>query len=210
MSYYSDIQYGTLWTKNHIEHEIYYKRYFKGCKRILDIGCSVGNFIVNAPDKIEGIDIDKDALRISKERGFKVKYGDITKRLPFSDNTFDAVNLKRVLEHIPNPESIMREIRRVLKPQGRIVILVPDIGKMSVGEFYKDYSHCTPLTKTSTFRLLYNSGFRKIVIRQWPKAIYGVNTIFYKRKILPLWLYFILERILLRPLGTELIAIAQK
>jgi SAM-dependent methyltransferase len=46
-------------------------------------------------------------------------------RLPFPDNTFDAAFALEVLEHIPTPEVAVRELARVLKPGGRLVVSTP-------------------------------------------------------------------------------------
>lgn len=50
---------------------------------------------------------------------------DITKPLPFENEKFDTVILSDVLEHIPEPESLFREISRVLTHQGKIIMNVP-------------------------------------------------------------------------------------
>jgi SAM-dependent methyltransferase len=50
---------------------------------------------------------------------------DITKRLPFKDNSFDTVLLSDVLEHIPDPQYPMKEVARILKPNGSVLINTP-------------------------------------------------------------------------------------
>jgi len=45
--------------------------------------------------------------------------------IPRPDDHFDAVILTQVLEHVPNPETVLREIRRVLKPSGKLLLTVP-------------------------------------------------------------------------------------
>jgi SAM-dependent methyltransferase len=58
--------------------------------------------------------------------------------LPFDDATFDAVLVVDVLEHVPNPERLVREILRVLKPTGRFVGFVPIEGEQrSLYSFYR-------------------------------------------------------------------------
>ncbi len=47
------------------------------------------------------------------------------KKLPFNDNTFDSIICTEVLEHIPNLDEIAKELNRVLKPKGTILISVP-------------------------------------------------------------------------------------
>lgn len=50
---------------------------------------------------------------------------DLTQNLPFADATFDTIVLSDVLEHIPNPEDLCREMARILAPGGRILLNVP-------------------------------------------------------------------------------------
>ena len=52
--------------------EIYYKMLFNGGK-ILDIGCSTGNFVVQDKKNIVGIDLDEGQIKIAKSRGLNVK-----------------------------------------------------------------------------------------------------------------------------------------
>lgn len=53
------------------------------------------------------------------------KVCDITKKLPFEDNSFDIIIFSDVLEHIPNPSYVLSEIRRILKPKGVVLMNVP-------------------------------------------------------------------------------------
>lgn len=50
---------------------------------------------------------------------------DLTDPLPFADNEFDTIILSDVLEHIPSPESLWAEMRRVLRPNGKLIMNVP-------------------------------------------------------------------------------------
>jgi ubiquinone/menaquinone biosynthesis C-methylase UbiE len=58
-----------------------------------------------------------------------------THRLPFDDNSMDVVTMLAVLEHIEAEEAVLREIRRVLKPQGKLLLTVPSVWAQPVLEF---------------------------------------------------------------------------
>jgi len=51
--------------------------------------------------------------------------------LPFRDSSMDLVGMHQVLEHVPNPESVLREVLRVLKPKGRLAVVCPNL--LSIG-----------------------------------------------------------------------------
>lgn len=80
--------------------------------------------------------------------------GDV-QRMPLPDSAFDTVVNLQVLEHVPDPLAALREMRRVLKPGGKLIIAVPHL----------DYLHNEPLdfyryTKYGLAALLERAGFR--------------------------------------------------
>lgn len=102
------------------------KRYKKSNARLLDLGCGLGltlSIVAQEFPKSIGCDIDEKALRatriILKEVGVKIPLvlydGKI---LPFKDNSFDLVILIEVIEHVEDPELMLKEIKRVLRPDG--------------------------------------------------------------------------------------------
>lgn len=102
--------------------------------KILDIGCADGMFTKVILDKsqakeITGIDVLKTSVAWSKKhwakyRQLKFKLGDAHK-LNFRSNTFDGVFALEVMEHVFKPQVVMKEIRRVLKKNGYVIMLVP-------------------------------------------------------------------------------------
>ena len=97
--------------------------------RILDIGTSTGTNLRMLRDlgfvRYEGLDFSEDAVRWCSEKGYgKVTQGDVC-RLPFPDATFDVVLATDIVEHVDDDLGALTEIRRVLKPSGRVLITVP-------------------------------------------------------------------------------------
>jgi 2-polyprenyl-3-methyl-5-hydroxy-6-metoxy-1,4-benzoquinol methylase len=98
--------------------------------RILDVGCGTGetmSFIKKTRPKCEvwGVDNSRIAIKYARSRGHKtVKYAD-ARKLPFRAKMFDAVLALDVLEHIKNPGKVLLEIKRVLKPTGKVLITSP-------------------------------------------------------------------------------------
>ena len=98
-------------------------KYLKGTT--LDLGCGIGDMLSFRPNTV-GVDINPHNVALCKELGHdaQVMLPDV---LPFEETSFDSVLLDNVLEHIVEPTTLLAEIRRVLKPQGVVLIGVPGI-----------------------------------------------------------------------------------
>jgi demethylmenaquinone methyltransferase / 2-methoxy-6-polyprenyl-1,4-benzoquinol methylase len=118
-------------------------------KLMLDVATGTGDFAIQAlelnPDKIIGVDISEGMLDMGRkkmqERGhsakIEMKSGD-SEDLPFADNTFDAVTVAFGVRNFENLEKGLSEIKRVLKPNGHIVVL--EFSKPSSFPFKQLYS----------------------------------------------------------------------
>jgi len=91
---------------------------------LLDIGCSTGilaNHLSKRFEKVTGIDIDTKAIRFAKENYEKDNLHfslEDSMNLSFSENSFDVVICAQIYEHVPDAEKLLKEIYRVLKPEG--------------------------------------------------------------------------------------------
>ena len=97
--------------------------------KILDIGCSVGYFVKYAKDKgfnCFGLDINTGSIEYAR-RDLNLSSLCIAEAdaLPFGKDVFEAIVLSHVLEHLANPPECLRQIRRVLKPGGILLVIVP-------------------------------------------------------------------------------------
>ena len=95
--------------------------------RILDVGCGTGAnlLMLSQYGDAEGVDVSEDALAFCRERGLeKVRLG-AGEELPYDDGTFDLVTAFDVVEHMDNDLAGLREMRRVLRPGGHVLLFVP-------------------------------------------------------------------------------------
>jgi len=91
--------------------------------RLLDLGCGVGHsFRLLDPRETVGVDIDPGALA-GQDRETRV--ADM-RELPFGDGEFDSVLAVQSIEHVPDPERVVAEAQRVLKPGGVAVLVTPN------------------------------------------------------------------------------------
>jgi SAM-dependent methyltransferase len=82
----------------------------------LDIGCRGGAMIeLIGAIKWIGVDIDRNALTVAQNSGIPCMDMDFTSDIGFRDESFDAVTMTEVLEHLPYPSITIREVNRILK-----------------------------------------------------------------------------------------------
>ncbi|MCK4784265.1 MAG: class I SAM-dependent methyltransferase [Desulfobacteraceae bacterium] len=74
---------------------------------------------------VEGVDLDPVAVQRAKDRGLRVRLGAIENQ-EYSSNQFDAVVMRHLIEHVPDPLKTLYECRRILKPGGQLVALTPN------------------------------------------------------------------------------------
>ncbi|MDP3998140.1 MAG: class I SAM-dependent methyltransferase [bacterium] len=144
-------------------------------KKILDVGCASGWFISEIANHYPknnffGIDVYREAVAYAKIYYPKVYFscGD-AHHLPFSENSFDIVICINVLEHIINPKQILAEIKRVTKPDGKVVIgmdsenflfsLVWYLWKKINGRVWRD-AHLHKLKPDALENLFLKGGFK--------------------------------------------------
>lgn len=120
----------------------YFQKIIKDIKikkdfKILDIGCAYGYFLKLCEDngcKTYGIDISKYAIKKAKKiTKAKLYCYDVNNGLFFfKKNTFDLIIMFDVIEHLDSPFKILKEVKRVLKKNGIIIITTPNINSIDL------------------------------------------------------------------------------
>lgn len=182
--------------------------------RLLDIGCAGGvltETLVKYYPKVEiyGCDISRTAISYAKKYGSgKVTYAAIKgKRFPYRDKFLDACICLDVLEHVPDVDFFLREVRRVLKDNGQFFLLVPCEGqpltytwffqKLNVGTklTFKHWGHIHPeFTHKSVGELLKKHGFTTL------KKSYSEHILW---QLINVFMYFLPHAILEQVLGRK-------
>ena len=129
--------------------------------KILDSGCGsmpYKNFILSNNKVIDylGLDIES-ALNYDDVKPDFLWNGSV---MPFEKNSFDVVISTEVLEHLPNPDLYLLEVKRVLKPGGMFFFTVPFL--MPLDEVPNDYYRYTPYALEMIFK---KSGFVNVNIK---------------------------------------------
>ena len=99
----------------------------KGNETFLDIGCGHGGVaseLIQRGYKVSGIEINKDAIKSLKSKGFEVFIKDISKPLELNKK-FDVVMILDVLEHLFDPNFLLKEAKNAINSDGTIIVTVP-------------------------------------------------------------------------------------
>jgi SAM-dependent methyltransferase len=119
-----------LW-QEHVSRYLLARNWVRGA-RVLDAGCGAGYgsaLLAETAAQVTGLDLSPDALEYARRHyqapRLVFQQGDCA-RLPFADGEFDWVVAFEVIEHLPDAETFLREVRRVLRPHGRLAVSTPN------------------------------------------------------------------------------------
>ena len=101
-------------------------------RRVLDLGCRFGALTraYAEGNEVVGVDVDREALAEAAKLGIETRWADVEEPLPFDDASFDVAVAGELVEHLREPERLVAEIRRVLRPGGRFVGSVPNFFRL--------------------------------------------------------------------------------
>lgn len=201
--------------------------------RLLDVGCALGFMLQVARGagwEPVGVETSEFAARYAAEKtGCSVRTGTL-QEAGFPSESFDVVTLMDVIEHVPDPDGLLREVRRVLRPEGVAYIVTPNFASFFVRLYglnaygiWPD-QHVVYFQPSTIRRLLRRIGFRKVLtgtkdfypenLRRFfgrkdaraaaeIKAAFGAGSLLgrLRRVVNPLLMHV--------PLGDKLIALAQ-
>jgi SAM-dependent methyltransferase len=157
-------------------------------ERVLDFGCGAGRFLAALKEHGSepiGVEIAEAAAERARATGAEVRLVGPDGTLPLGHGKVDLVWCSEVLEHIPDVAGALLEMRRVLKPGGRLLLTVPYHGRLQAAAvaLTRFDSHFDPLgqhvrffTRTSLARTLEASGFAPVEIRKLGPMLVGRAT----------------------------------
>lgn len=148
-------------------------------KRILDLGCATGDYCLELERlgfKCVGVEINEEYVKIAREKGVDAYV--IKKQVPLEDKSFDTVIIFEVLEHIQDPDEILKEAKRI--SQKNILITVPNCGNFGVLRSYGliydhflDTDHIHFFTKRELENLL-SKHFQKFKVEEKEPILLGI------------------------------------
>jgi SAM-dependent methyltransferase len=146
----------------------------KAGDRVLDYGCGAGRFLAGLENAV-GVEIAQQAVDRARHNvpGADIRLLEPDGSLPLGHGEIDVVWCSEVLEHIPDVGHALLEMRRVLKPGGRVLITVPYHGRLQAAgialtRFDRHFDplgqHVRFFTRTSLKATLEHAGFTRVQI----------------------------------------------
>jgi 2-polyprenyl-3-methyl-5-hydroxy-6-metoxy-1,4-benzoquinol methylase len=146
--------------------------------RLLELGCGNGDRLshfLSQGWQVEGQEVDEHAaLRARRRLGVPIHLGELA-ALNIANETYDAVVMSHVIEHVPDPIEVLAECRRILKPSGRIVVVTPNMESMGAclwGKYWRGLEpprHMMIHSRNSLQMIAERSGFSSV--RAWNTAV---------------------------------------
>jgi SAM-dependent methyltransferase len=150
-------------------------------ERVLDLGCGAGRFVAALRDAgAEGVGVELAEAAVERARrnapAADVRLVEPDGSLPLDHASVDLVWCSEVLEHVADTAHLLLEVRRVLRPGGRLLVTVPYHGraKAALIALTRFDTHFDPLgqhlrfyTRSSLTATLRGSGFEAVRVRPW-------------------------------------------
>jgi 2-polyprenyl-3-methyl-5-hydroxy-6-metoxy-1,4-benzoquinol methylase len=138
-----------------------------GKGRLLDVGCGPGVFLEVARERgwrVEGLEFNAWCVGRVRELGIPVVDSPL-EQADLSAGAYQCVTLWTVLEHIVDPRQFLQSIRRLVAPEGVVLVLVPNVDSLAVRILHEKavtfagHSHVNHFSPATLTRLLESSGF---------------------------------------------------
>jgi 2-polyprenyl-3-methyl-5-hydroxy-6-metoxy-1,4-benzoquinol methylase len=135
---------------------------FRRGGRLLEVGCGGGVVLKILSDlgwEAEGLDFDPAAVANARRKGLNVRLGRLEAQ-GFAGGRFDAIVMSHLIEHVHDPRGLLRECRRLLDPEGTLVVLTPNAESLGHRVFQAAWFPLEPPRHLQIFNML---NLRKLV-----------------------------------------------
>lgn len=185
-AFYSQAGKYDVWLKEERARDVLWKRRLKKLLwhrpkgALLDIGTGYGQFLHHAESffsEVTGTEVSESAVALAKEKyGLDLLAGQVAE-LDLPPQSFDTITLFHVLEHVPDPGKLVRQCHAMLRPQGIVIIAVPNdvlawsskikkFGRRLGIRSFQKFSSKLGISKAGASREIHLSHFTPAVLRR--------------------------------------------
>ena len=149
-----------------------YARFFRGVHDVLDIGAYTGEnmlWVESAGWRAVGVEPNPVAAELAQRANLDVRTGYLAD-CAFSDRSFDAAYLSYVIEHLLDPQALLQELHRVLRPRGRVLVTthnVHSLWRYVFGQYWINWHtpfHVFHSHPRALARMIETAGFKTLAL----------------------------------------------
>ena len=144
-----------------------FKELYSKDTNLLEIGCASGYFLFSVMEHVKsvmGVELTTDFVQYARGRGLDVK--ESLDEVP--DNSCDLIFMFHVLEHIDDPINFLKEVKKKLSQNGKLIIEVPNVDDILVSvykiknhlDFYWEIAHNYYFSKTTLGKVIESAGYQ--------------------------------------------------
>jgi 2-polyprenyl-3-methyl-5-hydroxy-6-metoxy-1,4-benzoquinol methylase len=144
---------------------------------LLEVGCGNGAFLARMRDRgwqVQGVEVDPAAARIAEDTfGLHVDVGTL-EEANYPSDSFDALAMNHVIEHVSDPIGLLRGCHRVLKPGGELIVVTPNMNGIGHKRFQRHWRDLEPprhlhlFSQSSLESIARQTGFHAVEIWTTP------------------------------------------
>jgi len=157
-----------------IEFDLLYPHGGEG-RNFLDIGCATGlllNYMRHRGWNTKGVELCMESAEYANGQFFLDVFNGTLTEAAFEDRSFDVVHFSHLIEHVPDPKGLLLEVKRILKPEGYVILTTPNVEGIQAKYTGKGWRSAIPdhvyLFSKKTMRLiLTQTGFKTIKQVSW-------------------------------------------
>lgn len=115
--------------------------------KLLEIGCGAGDYIAMMKTfgwDVEGVETDPVACQCAREVNALTVHEGTLFSAAYEDNSFDAIVMNHVFEHVHEPVALLKECHRIVKPNGHVVVVTPNIESWGHSKFQENWRGLEP------------------------------------------------------------------
>ena len=160
-------------------------------RRFLDVGCATGMLLADLRERgweVQGVELCRQSAEYGiRSRGLDIRIGTL-EEAALPEASFHVVHFSHLIEHVPDPWGLLREVHRLLVDGGYVVVTTPNIAGFQARLFRERWrsaiaDHLTLFSKRTLKQMLAATGYRSLRLRTWGGLAKGAAPPWLKRPL---------------------------